>query len=71
MKKYRVVELSGGGYGIQCKNNFWSFWRLLPLEPIAYSMVAYAQVDCLKKIEEEYLKKKKELKVKSVHKKID
>jgi hypothetical protein len=66
MKKYRVVEFSQGGFGIQCKNHRFSFWKLLPNEPIRFLNGALMEIERLKKVEEEEINKKKMFEIKTV-----
>ncbi len=65
MKKYRVVEFMGGGYGIQYKRWFW--WKTLPFEPISYPNGAYSHIKELQLKENEQMKRKKDLKIKAIH----
>jgi len=65
MKKYRVVELSGGGYGVQ-KRHWFFRWKLLPITS-GYANGAYDEISRLRKKEAEQLAIKNNLKVVRVH----
>lgn len=67
MKKYRVVEFVGGGYGIQIKRSWWSRWKLLPNDPISFPNGAHMEIARLRDIDEENIKRKKMLEIKSVY----
>lgn len=66
MKRYRIVEFNEGGYGIQCKNNFFSRWKLLPFEPISFLNGAAYTIGDLRKEEENEIKRRNSLKIKRV-----
>lgn len=65
MKKYRVVKLANGDYGIQ-KRRWLFWWKLLPMTS-GYTNGAYAEIDRLIQKDEEQIKIKKGLKVIQVH----
>ena len=61
MKKYRVVELASGGFGVQ--KRCWLFWwKLLPVTS-GYTNGAYAEIARLVQKEEDQIRIKKSLKV--------
>jgi hypothetical protein len=65
MKKYRVVELAGGSFGVQ-KRTWLLFWRSLPLTS-GYPNGAYSEIARLIDKEQQQLRVKKNLKVVRVH----
>lgn len=65
MKKYRVVQLANGEYGIQ-KRRWLLWWKLLP-STSGYTNGAYSEIDRLIKNDEDQLRIKKGLKVIRVH----
>jgi hypothetical protein len=67
MKKYRIVEFVGGGYGIQYKLSWWSRWKLLPNEPISFLNGAHMEISRLSDLDLESIKYKKRMKIKSVY----
>ena len=67
MKRYRIVEFVGGGYGIQCKRSWYSRWKLLPNEPISFPNGAHMEIARLKDFDKEALETRKRLKIKGVY----
>lgn len=67
MKKYRIVEFVGGGYGIQCKKSWWSRWKLLPNDPVSFPNGAHMEIARLRDIDKENIKRKKMLEIKSIY----
>lgn len=65
MKKYRVVHLANGEYGIQ-KRRWLFWWKLLPMTS-GYTNGAYAEIARLIQNDEEQKRIKKGLKVIRVH----
>lgn len=65
MKKYRVVQLANGEYGVQ-KRRWLFWWKLLP-STSGYTNGAYAEIARLIQNDIEQLNIKKGLKVVRVH----
>lgn len=65
MKKYRIVELAGGGYGVQ-KRRWLFWWKLLPVTT-GFINGAYSEIARLNQKDREQKEIKKGLKVVRVH----
>ena len=65
MKKYRVVEFEGGGYGIQVKSTWYRAWKTLHFHT-TFMNGALMQIAEERKTEENRLTEEKALKVKRV-----
>ena len=69
MRKYRIVQFVNGDFGIQTKKGFFSFWHLLPFDPILDIVHAEIAVNKLAAKQKEDIEKQKLLKIARVYKK--